>query len=321
MSRPTAGPSPPAVLPARPDKVADVRALVTGGRGFVGTWLTAHLEALGDDVVAIDHEVDITDLDALSTAVRSARPDAVYHLAAFTHVGQSWKDPGLVMQVNALGTLHVLEAARAQPDPPVVLLTSSAEVYGAVSEDLLPVAETAPLAPVTPYAASKVAAEYLGVQQHLAHGLRVVRVRPFNHVGPGQAAGFVIPSLAARVVEARRQGTTTMPVGNLSARRDFTDVRDVVRAYRMLVEAGTPGEVYNVCSGRDVGIEEIARILLRLAGTELELVRDPELERPVDVPVVRGDPTKLQRATGWVPEIDLERTLRDVLEHWSSRAR
>ena len=297
-----------------------MRALVTGAGGFVGHWLSAHLEECGDDVVVIDREVDVTDGVAVSAAMRAAGPDAVYHLAAFTHVGESWKDPDRVMQVNALGTLHVLEAARAQPTPPVVLLTSSAEVYGAVAEDLLPVTELAPLAPVTPYAASKVAAEYLGVQQYLAYGLPVVRVRPFNHVGPGQAPGFVVASLASRIVEARRRGQSTMAVGNLSARRDFTDVRDVVRAYRLLIDRGAPGEVYNVCSGRAVVIDEIAHSLLRLAGTSLELVRDPELARPVDVAVVYGDPSKLRAATGWVPEIDLEQTLGDILVHWSSRA-
>ncbi|HYA68320.1 MAG TPA: GDP-mannose 4,6-dehydratase [Acidimicrobiales bacterium] len=297
-----------------------MRALVTGARGFVGHWLSTHLQACGDDVVTIDHEVDVTDAFAVAAALRDADAQAVYHLAAFTHVGESWKDPDRVMQVNVLGTLHVLEAARAQPTPPVVLLTSSAEVYGAVAESLLPVTELAPLAPVTPYAASKVAAEYLGVQQFLAHGLRVVRVRPFNHVGPGQAPGFVVASLASRIVEAHRRGSPSLAVGNLRASRDFTDVRDVVRAYRLLVEKGTPGEVYNVCSGRDVVVEEIARTLLRLAGTSLELVSDPELTRPVDVPVVRGDPAKLQAATGWVPEIDLDQTLSDVLEQWSSLA-
>jgi len=295
-----------------------VRAFVTGARGFVGRWLTAHLAASGDDVVAVDHEVDVTDLDVVTAALARARPDAVYHLAAFTHVGQSWHDPDRVMVVNAIGTLHVLEAARALPEPPVVLLTSSAEVYGSVPEDRLPVTETVPLAPVTPYAVSKVAAEYLGVQQHLAYGLPVIRVRPFNHVGPGQAPGFVVPSLASRVVEARRTGASTVAVGNLSARRDFTDVRDVVRAYRLLVEHGTAGEVYNVCSGHDVVIEDIARRLLALAGSELELAPDPALTRPVDVPVMRGDPAKLHAATGWAPEIALDDTLRDVLEHWGS---
>jgi GDP-4-dehydro-6-deoxy-D-mannose reductase len=296
-----------------------VRALVTGANGFVGSWLTAYLRDQGDEVVGIDHEVNVTDGGAVRAAVMSAAPDAVYHLAALAHVGESWVDPGAVLEVNAVGTLHVLEAVRACPTVARVLLVSSAEVYGAVSEDRLPVGEETPLAPVTPYAASKVAAEYLGVQAHLAYGLPVVRVRPFNHVGPGQSSVFVVAALAARIVEAARVGAVTIPVGNLGARRDLTDVRDVVRAYRLLMESGTAGEVYNVCSGRDVAIAEVADRLLRLAGTELRLVPDDELMRPVDVPVVRGDPTKLKGATGWEPEFDLDTTLRDVLEQWRER--
>jgi GDP-4-dehydro-6-deoxy-D-mannose reductase len=297
-----------------------VRALVTGARGFVGSWLTAHLEESGDEVVAIDHEVEITDGAAVRAAMVDAGPDAVYHLAALTNVGRSWADPAEVLRVNAMGTLHVLEAARVCAQAPRVLLTSSAEVYGAVLAASLPVTEEAPLAPVTPYGAAKIAAEYLGIQAHLAYGLPVVRTRPFNHVGPGQSSGFVVPALAERIVEARRNGATTIPVGNLTPRRDLTDVRDVVRAYRLLAERGVPGEVYNVCSGRDVSIEEVAALLQKLAGTNLRLELDPSLTRPVDVPVVRGDPTKLRAATGWEPTFTLERTLLDVLDQWSDRA-
>ena len=177
---------------AATSKVRRVRALVTGAKGFVGPWLTAHLRDEGDEVIGIDREVDITDAAAVREAVMAAGPDAIYHLAARAHVGESWAEPEDVLQVNAVGTLHLLEAARACATVPRVLLISSAEVYGAVDEDQLPVTEETPLAPVTPYAASKVAAEYLGVQAHLAHGLPVVRVRPFNHVGPGQSPGFVV---------------------------------------------------------------------------------------------------------------------------------
>ncbi len=270
-------------------------------------------------MVGIDHEVEITDGDAVRSAVMEAAPDVVYHLAALTSVGRSWIDPSEVLQVNAIGTLYVLEAARACPHPPRVLVTSSAEVYGAVPEELLPVTEDAPLAPVTPYAASKVAAEYLGVQAHLAYGLPVLRMRPFNHVGPGQSPAFVVSALAKRIVEARRSGADSIVTGNLTARRDLTDVRDVVRAYRLLAELGVAGEVYNVCSGRDIAIAEVAKQLQALAGVELEFELDPALARPVDVPVVRGDFTKLREATGWEPHLSLERTLRDVLEQASDR--
>jgi GDP-4-dehydro-6-deoxy-D-mannose reductase len=180
----------------------------------------------------------------------------------------------------------------------------------------MPLDELTPTAPLTPYAASKLAAEALVGQAFRGHGQEVIVVRPFNHIGPGQMPNFAVPALAKRIVDADRQGDSSIAVGNLAARRDFTDVRDVVKAYRLLIESGTPGEVYNVCSGHDVAIEEIATTLLRLAGTSLAFKTDPALTRPVEVPVLRGDPTRLQRATGWKPEIPLDQTLADVLEYW-----
>ncbi len=293
-----------------------MRALVTGGKGFVGTWLVAHLQECGDDVVSFDREIDVTDGRAVQRAVGEAVPDAVYHLAAQTHVGRSWDDPEAVVRVNTLGTLHVLEAARRCSEPPTVLLVSSAEVYGIIDERRLPADEDTPLAPVSPYAASKVGAEFLGLQAYLAHGLRVIRVRPFNHIGPGQGDGFVVPSVAKRIVEARRSGSNTVKVGNLTPRRDLTDVRDVVRAYRSLVEQGQPGDVYNVCSGRAPSVEELVTRMVELAGGGLELVPDPDLVRPVDVPVLCGSPRKLAAVTGWAPQVPIDRSLADVLVQW-----
>lgn len=294
-----------------------MRSLITGGRGFVGTWLADHLREQGDEVVAIDYEVDVTDPVVLLEAVTAAAPDAIYHLAALTHVGDSWKDPLQVLQVNVIGTAALLAAARQCGTDPRVLVTSSAEVYGAVTDpSLMPLDELTPTAPLTPYAASKLAAEALIGQAFRGHGQEVIVVRPFNHIGPGQTPNFAVPALAKRIVEADRRGDSSIAVGNLAARRDFTDVRDVVKAYRMLIESGTPGEVYNVCSGHDVAIEEIATTLLRLAGTSLEFKTDPALTRPVEVPVLRGDPTRLQHATGWKPEISLDQTLADVLQYW-----
>ncbi|HVF73738.1 MAG TPA: GDP-mannose 4,6-dehydratase [Acidimicrobiales bacterium] len=289
-----------------------MRAFVTGGHGFVGRWLRAHLEAEGDEVVAPDAEdLDVTDLPAVAEYMADARPDAVYHLAGLASVAESWKRPDAALAVNAGGTLAVLEAARALDAPPRVLLVSSAEVYGAVGADA--VTEDAPLRPVTPYAASKVAAEYLGLQAFLGSGVPVVRARPFNHVGPGQSPGFVVAALAKRIAEAARTGATTLAVGNLTPRRDFTDVRDVVRAYRLLVERGEPGEAYNVCSGRDVMVADLVEQMTTIAGVTLRLEADPELVRPVDVPVMRGDASRLHALTGWQPEIPIEQTLADVL--------
>ena len=298
-----------------------MRSLITGGRGFVGTWLADHLRGVGDEVTVIDHEVDVTDPQALLVAVSDAAPDAIYHLAALTHVGRSWDEPLRVLEVNVIGTAAVLAAARQCGTDPRVLVTSSAEVYGAVTDpSQLPLREDSPTAPLTPYAASKLAAESVVAQTVLGHGQQVIVVRPFNHIGPGQSPNFAVPALAKRIVEADRRGASTIPVGNLSARRDFTDVRDVVRAYRLLIESGQSGDVYNVCSGRDVGIGEIADTLLSLAGTTLAFETDPALVRPVEVPVLRGDPGRLVEATGWKPEITLDQTLADVLEYWRHHA-
>jgi GDP-4-dehydro-6-deoxy-D-mannose reductase len=293
-----------------------VHAFITGGSGFVGHWLRSHLEERGDTVEVLPEHLDIGDAAGVRTALLAAAPEVVYHLAALAHVGQSWESPGPTVQVNVLGTLNLLEAARSADRPPRVVLVSSAEVYGSGDGNALD--ESAPLLPVSPYAASKVGAEFLGVQAYLGRGLEVVRARPFNHVGPGQAESFVVSALARRVAEAERSGTEVR-VGNLAAARDFTDVRDVVRAYRLLAERGSAGEVYNVSSGVAVPIAEVLARLVALAKTEVVTVEDPSLFRPVDVPMLRGDASRLRAATGWAPEIPLDETLADVLEHWRSR--
>jgi GDP-4-dehydro-6-deoxy-D-mannose reductase len=295
-----------------------VRALVTGARGFVGPYLTAHLEAAGDEVVGFGPEVDITDGEAIRDAVAAARPDAVYHLAAASHVGSSWSAPVEVLRTNAEGTLNVLlaaEAAGAQR----VLVVGSAEEYGIVEPSALPLTETSPLRPVTPYGASKVAAEVVGLQAFLGRGLPVVLARPFNHLGPGQSDRLVASTLAHQVARNEHEGTDVVLAGDLTPRRDFTDVRDVVRAYRLLVTEGQPGEAYNVCSGVDVPVSEVADALIAEARRPMRVELDPSRLRPVELPALRGDPGKLRAATGWAPEIPLERTLSDLLGWWRQR--
>jgi GDP-4-dehydro-6-deoxy-D-mannose reductase len=299
-----------------------MRAVVTGGLGFVGRHLVAHLRSCGDDVVTVDHHgdpsVDITAGEGVARAIASAAPDAVYHLAGWADVGGSWSDPLGALRANAEGTLNVLRACE-QAGVSRVLAVASADIYGVVTPAELPLTELSPLRPTSPYAASKVAADALALQAFLGHGLEAIRVRPFNHIGPGQSEQFVAPALAARIARAERDGVDEIPVGNLTARRDFTDVRDVVRAYRLLVDRGEPGEDYNLCSGRDISIQEVADHLVDGARRPVRLAPDPALLRPVDLPVLRGDASRLRDATGWVPEIPIETSLSDLLDDMRAR--
>jgi GDP-4-dehydro-6-deoxy-D-mannose reductase len=294
-----------------------MKALVTGAAGFVGRHLVAHLEAEGDDVVGIDRDrgIDLLDPPALTAALIDARPEAVYHLGGWSDVGASWSEPRATFRVNAEGTLNLLEACRAA-GAPRVLVVSSADVYGKVSLRELPLTEESPFRPVTPYAASKIAADELGLQAWLGHGLEVLRARAFNHLGPGQTNRFVCPAIAERIARNEIEGREVVTVGNLTPRRDFTDVRDVVRAYRCLILDGEPGEAYNVCSGSDIAISDLADRLVAMAARPMRLEGDQNLQRPVDVPVLRGDFTKLHKATGWNPRIELDATLADVLDEW-----
>lgn len=300
-----------------------MKALVTGAGGFVGGHLIAHLEEHGDEVLVTDPTIDgldITDVGGVADLLADTKPEAIYHLAGWADVGASWSNPATAFRVNADGTLNVLLAA-LESGVERVLIVSSADVYGSVAEVNLPITEETPLRPVSPYAASKVAADFLGLQAFLGRGLGALRVRAFNHLGPGQTDKFVASALASRIARNELEGADEIPIGNLSARRDFTDVRDVVRAYRMIMTDGTPGEVYNVCSGRDVAVQELAELLLGHASREMRFVTDESLLRPVDVPVLRGDHAKVTAATGWEPAIPLSQTLEDLLEDWRQRLR
>lgn len=292
-----------------------MKAIVTGAHGFVGPYLTAHLESKGDEVVGIDHEVDITDADAIRACLADELPDVVYHLAAASHVGDSWSAPAKVVRINSEGTLNVLLAS-VEAGVERVVLIGSAEEYGHVSPDQLPIGEDTPLRPVSPYGASKAAAEMLASYIVRGRDLPVVCVRPFNHLGPGQSDRLVASTLAQQVARNELTGSAEVLAGDLSPKRDFSDVRDVVRAYRLLAERGRSGEAYNVCSGRAVAIRELADILIGLANRPMKVTLDAERLRPVDVPVLQGDNTKLVRDTGWQPEISLEQTLADVLDWW-----
>jgi GDP-4-dehydro-6-deoxy-D-mannose reductase len=290
-----------------------VRVLVTGSRGFAGGWLVRHLKDCGDEVVELPPGLDVRDSEALAVAVAAAAPDAVCHLAAQASVGRSWTAPEETFSVNTLGTLNLCLAAATLEQPPRVLLVSTAEVYGRVSHQRMPVREDEPFAPVNPYAASKAAAEMAGLQAWLGQGLPVVRARSFNHTGPGQAEGFVVPDLAVQVARAAKGDLDRIATGNIDVSRDMSDVRDVVRAYRELLLKGEPGEAYNVCRGEAVAISFVLRRLMELAGVDVPVEADPARYRHTDVPVHVGDPGRLVARTGWRPEIPLEQTLADVL--------
>jgi GDP-4-dehydro-6-deoxy-D-mannose reductase len=295
-----------------------VKVAVTGARGFVGPHLVDHLEACGDEVLPLDRHgpdsFDVTDATQVRSRLTDARPEIVYHLAALSHVGESWKSPAESFRVNAEGTLNILRTCTELSVPRVVVVLSSEE-YGRVEEADLPLTEESPLRPVTPYGAAKAAADLLALQSFLGDGLGTIRVRPFSHTGPGQSPRFVVPALAARIARAERDEIEEIPVGSLDAVRDLTDVRDVVRAYRLVAHEGEPGEVYNVCSGTGVSVQEIADRLLARATRPIKLVSDPELVRPVEVPRLVGSNARLRAATGWTPEISLDDTIGDVLQY------
>lgn len=291
-----------------------MKVLVTGADGFVGAHLVPALRARGDSVEACGGPegpggLEITDAHAVESRVREARPDGVVHLAGMSSVARSHEQPGAAVQVNVLGATHVLEAVRRHAPGARVLLVGSGEVYGAVPRGHR-AAETHPLKPLSPYAASKAAAEVLAQQMVASYGMSVILVRPFNHLGPGQSPGFVVPSLARQLLEvASRRAAPVIEAGDLSPVRDFSHVGDVVDGYLLLLDQGKPGEVYNLCSGEGRSIRDLLDELQRVAGTYAEVHVDPQRLRPVEIPWLVGDPGKAE-ALGW----RRRRTVRDALQ-------
>jgi GDP-4-dehydro-6-deoxy-D-mannose reductase len=279
------------------------RVLVTGPSGFVGTHLRAELKD-----AFLPYDDDVLDLASLTTAVREAQPDAVVHLAALSSVAESWGDVTEVWRTNVLGTVNVVEALRAEAPRARLLFVSSGEVYGRAP--LVPTPEEAPVEPVSPYGASKAAAE-LACRQ--ARDLDVVVARSFPHVGPGQNERFSVASWAAQLARLRSEGGGTLLVGDLDVERDLTDVRDVCRAYRLLLDRALPAGTYNVASGHAVLLKRVLELLVEATGVPVTVERDPSRLRPAEVRVVAGDASKLRVATGWEPSIPLERTVVDVL--------
>ncbi|HET7746300.1 MAG TPA: GDP-mannose 4,6-dehydratase [Vicinamibacteria bacterium] len=313
-----------------------MKLLVTGVGGFVGghlvAWLQAHrpeVELWGvvrpetaspDSTELTLLTADLEDPAATEALFDRVQPDAIIHLAAQASVHRSWEDPEGTLRTNVLGLLHLLEAIRRRRLAPRVLVVGSAEEYGVSCSHASKVREDAPLQPTSPYAVSKVAQGYLALQYVLSHAIPIVRTRTFQATGPGRSEIFAESSFARQIaeIEAGRQDAV-LRVGNLDSVRDFLDVRDVVRAYWLLVEKGEPGEVYNVCSGRGLAIREVLTRLLTHSRADIEIRVDESRLRPADVPAVVGDFTRLREATGWKPAIALDTSLRDLLDHWRAR--
>ena len=309
-----------------------MRILITGIGGFVGSHLAAHLtDVLPDAEIhgttmptlpvqqrggqAALHPVDLRDERAVRDLFELVQPDHVYHLAAWAIVHQSFDRAWETLENNIRLQLNVIQACLTTGRRPRILAVTSGEVYGADQPADHPTPENAPFRPSNPYAVSKVAQDMLALQYFLSHSLHIVRARPFNHLGPGQSTGFVAPDLASQI--ARIEAGVQDPIircGDLSAERDFTDVRDIVRAYRLLLEQGEPGEAYNVSSGHTRSIREVLDMFVADAKTPVTVQSDPAYLRSGGVRKSWGDPSKLRDLTGWTPEVPFERTVRDVLE-------
>lgn len=311
-----------------------MRIFVTGIDGFVGRHLAARLASAGHEVLGTSLEpgrqvegaarvdpMDLRDGDRVAEVVTGARPDALVHLAGETSVAAAFDDPDGAFRVNAIGTIHVLEACRTV-DVGRVVVVGSSEVYGRRSPEDGPVPETAPLAPITPYGTSKAAQDLVARQYAVGYGMPVIRVRAFPHSGPGHDPRFVFPSVARRIARAEAgMGPTAIEVGWLGAVRDLADVRDVVRAYEALLDRGAGGEAYNVCTGTGRTIGEALETLVGLAEVDVTLERDEARLRPTEVEWMVGDPTKIREAIGWSAEIEWRRTMRDLLDGWRERVR
>jgi GDP-4-dehydro-6-deoxy-D-mannose reductase len=301
------------------------RALITGAFGFAGRHLSRACREAGDEVAELGHatgelRADLTDAAAARAVVADVRPDVVYHLAARAHVGRSWSEPAPTLLDNSAITLNLLEAVRSQAPVAVVVVASSGELYG--PPESLPVDERAPLRPQNPYAVSKAAGDLLGGFYADAHGLRVVRARAFNHAGPGQAPAYSLASFTRQVAGGIESAAHPVRVvtGNPRTRRDYTDVRDVARAYRALAENARPG-IFNVCSGRSVSAEEALAAIASACDVRIEHRVDDSLVRAHEVMEIRGSYDHLHAATGWRPQIPLESTLLAMVDHWREELR
>jgi len=316
-----------------------VRVLITGITGFVGTYLAEHIverhgeasvwglarwDSPTDNLRPIQPLIrmvigDLTDASSLVRALQASRPDIVFHLAASSTVASSWGTPGEILKVNTIGQVNLFEALRTLNLEPVTVVASSAEAYGQVGESDVPIDEDQPFRPVSPYGVSKACQDLLAFQYHHAYGLPTIRLRLFNHTGPRRPDRFVCSSFARQIAEIEKGLVPSrLEVGDLNVVRDFTDVRDVARAYWLAAIHGRPGEAYNVCSGSPASIRQILDRLVAESGQKVDVRVDPGRLRPADVPILYGSRARFTDTTGWEPVIPLATTLRDLLDWWRS---
>jgi GDP-4-dehydro-6-deoxy-D-mannose reductase len=316
-----------------------MKVLITGITGFAGSHLADYILQRGDAEVIgilrwrsrtenIEHfrdkvrlvECDLRDASSVRDVLDETRPDWIFHLAAQSFVPTSWTAPTESLVTNILGQLNIFEAVKKLHLMPKIQLACSSEEYGLVHENELPIKETNPLRPLSPYAVSKVGQDMLGYQYWMSFKLPVIRTRGFNHEGPRRGPVFVCSDFAKQIADIEKgRRPPVVRVGNLDARRDFTDVRDIVRAYWLALEKGEPGEVYNLCSGRAWTIREMLDMLLAMSKTKIKVETDEARMRPSDVPVLLGDATRFRNRTGWEPAIPFEQTMRDLLAYWRER--
>lgn len=316
-----------------------MKVLITGITGFAGSHLaeylleekeaevhglyrwrsrTENIEGFRDEIRL--YEGDIRDSSSMRELIARIKPDWIFHLAAQSYVPMSWKAPQETLSTNVMGELNLLEACRNEGCDPKIHVAGSSEEYGMVHPEEIPITEDNPLRPLSPYAVSKVTQDMLGYQYHQSYGLRVVRTRAFNHTGPRRGRVFVTSNFARQIAAIEKgKKEPVIKVGNLEAVRDFTDVRDIVKAYVLALEKGEPGQVYNLGSGKGIKIGELLQMLLKMSEVEIRTERDPARMRPSDVQHLVCDFTKFGKKTGWQPEIPFEKTLEDILEFWRAR--